>query len=86
LCWGTSYCLQALDDAGKQELLQQIATEKGMTLDAAGANYLLNRYSRAIPRLIELMEKLDLDSLAQQQKLTIPFLRQSLSETSTPTT
>ena len=79
LLWGASYHLQQLDDAGKQELLIQMADEKGMQLSDNASRYLINRYSRDINKLTKLIDKLDHDSLSRQQKLTIPFLRQSIS-------
>ncbi len=79
LLWGVSYHLQQLDDAGKQQLLIQMADEKGMRLSEEASRYLINRYSRNINKLSDLIDKLDHDSLSRQQKLTIPFLRQSIS-------
>jgi len=79
LLWGVSYHLQQLDDEGKQLLLIQMADEKGMRLSEEASRYLINRYSRNINKLTELIDKLDHDSLSRQQKLTIPFLRQSIS-------
>lgn len=79
LGWGATYQLQSLDDAARQRLLLQIAGEKGMELKTDAAEYLLRRYSRDIRELVSLMEMLDERSLAAKQKLTIPFLRQSLS-------
>ena len=79
LIWGVSYHLQQLDDTGKQQLLIQMADEKGMQLSAGAARYLINRYSRDIIMLSKLIDKLDHDSLSRQQRLTIPFLRQSIA-------
>ncbi len=79
LMWGVSYHLQQLDDEGKQQLLIQMADEKGMQLSDAASRYLINRYSRNINKLTDLIDKLDHDSMSRQQKLTIPFLRQSIS-------
>ncbi len=79
LMWGVSYHLQQLDDEGKQQLLIQMADEKGMQLSDEASRYLINRYSRNINKLSKLVDKLDHDSLSRQQKLTIPFLRHSIS-------
>ncbi|HBH36438.1 MAG TPA: DnaA regulatory inactivator Hda [Gammaproteobacteria bacterium] len=79
LMWGVSYHLRQLDDEGKQQLLIQMADEKGMRLSEDASRYLINRYSRNIKKLTELIDKLDHDSLSRQQKLTIPFLRHSIS-------
>ena len=79
LMWGVSYRLQELDDEGKQQLLIQMADEKCMQLSDDASRYLINRYSRNINKLTELIDKLDHESLSRQHKLTIPFLRQSIS-------
>jgi DnaA family protein len=79
LGWGASYQIQTLGDEARKRLLLQIAVDKGMEMKADAADYLLKRYSRDIRALVELMELLDRRSLAAKQKLTIPFLRQSLS-------
>jgi DnaA-homolog protein len=78
LLWGVSYQLQELDDEAKQLLLMQMAEERGMQLSIASSRYLIRRYTRDINKLEEFIDKIDKDSLARQQKLTIPFLRQSM--------
>jgi DnaA family protein len=80
LSWGAIYRLHALDDQGRHELLLQLSRERGMEMSGEAVDYLLKRYSRDIKALVRLMDDLDRRSLSAKQKLTIPFLRQSLSE------
>jgi DnaA family protein len=51
-----------------------------MAMSGDAVDYLLRRYSRDIKALVTLMDDLDKRSLSAKQKVTIPFLRQSLSE------
>lgn len=85
LSWGASYRLHSLDDEGRRELLLQLSRERGMEMSREAVDYLLNRYSRDIKALAALMDDLDKRSLSAKQKLTIPFLRQSLSEINSET-
>ena len=85
LSWGASYRLHALDDEGRRELLLQLSRERGMEMSGDAVDYLLRRYSRDINALAALMDDLDKRSLSAKQKLTIPFLRQSLSEINSET-
>jgi len=80
LSWGAGYRLHPLDDGGRKELLLQLSRERGMAMSGDAVDYLLRRYSRDIKALVTLMDDLDKRSLSAKQKVTIPFLRQSLSE------
>lgn len=75
LASGVSYALRALDDGDKLILLQRHARARGLELSDEVARYLLQRYPRDLPSLIKLIERLDRESLAQQRRITIPFLR-----------
>lgn len=79
LAWGISYRLRPLDDAQRQQLLIGSATRRGLEMPEEVARYLVQRHSRDIPRLIKLVERLDRDSLAEQRRLTIPFVRARLA-------
>lgn len=78
LAWGPAYHLQPLTDEAKCIVLQHLARERGMSLPAESAQYLLKRHSREMHQLAALLERLDRTSLAQQRKLTIPFIREQL--------
>jgi len=79
LAWGITYRLKPLDDQQRQALLIQLSERRGLEMSDEVARYLLERHSRDIHRLLELIERLDHDSLAEQRRLTIPFVRTRLS-------
>lgn len=78
LAWGGVHAVKSLSDKDKRELLQQRAKARGFELSDEVVNYLFNRCSRALPELIEILDKLDRDSIKLKRKVTIPFVKQSL--------
>ncbi len=76
LAWGPVFQLRALDDEDKAAALQMRAGMRGMQLPDNVAAYLLKHAPRDLPALFELLERLDHASLAQQRKLTIPFVKE----------
>ncbi len=79
LGWGLSYRLPPLDDARREELLRRLAQRRGLELPAEVARYLLARCPRDPRALAALVERLDRDSLAEQRRLSIPFVRRRLA-------
>lgn len=75
LQWGLTYEVEELADDDKILVLQKRANEKQLALSYDVASYLLTRVSRDMQYLIELLDKLDYASLAEQRKLTIPFVK-----------
>lgn len=75
LGWGPVYALQPLDDAGRIGAVQLRARNRGLELPDDVARYILARYPRNLDSLFALLDKLDAASLAEQRRLTIPFLR-----------
>lgn len=78
LAWGIAFHLQRLTDEEKILALQMRANARGMKLPVEVANYLFTRYSRDMSDLFFLLDTLDKASLAEQRKLTIPFIRDIL--------
>lgn len=79
LQWGLTWQLQALDDADKQQALRQRARARGLELSDEVAHYILQRVSRNMDELVRSLQRLDQASLAEQRKLTIPFVKKVLS-------
>lgn len=77
---GLVYSLHALADTDKIAVVKTRATERGLPLSEEAVQYLLARYPRDLPALLAFLERIDRESMAQQRRLTIPFLR-SLLET-----
>lgn len=78
LNWGVTYQVQALEDEGKIEALQLRAHRRGLNLSNEVARFILRRGSRDNNELFQLLDELDRVSLAEQRKLTIPFIKTQL--------
>jgi DnaA family protein len=78
LAWGLTLALTPLDDAGRLAFLKALAERRALDLDDAVARYLLDRAPRHPRDLAGLIETLDRASLAEQRRLTIPFVRRYL--------
>jgi DnaA family protein len=74
--WGPVYQLRPLPDAAKLEAVRLRARNRGFDLPLDVARYILHRYPRDMHSLFELLERIDVASLASQRRVTIPFLRQ----------
>ncbi|RMG33700.1 MAG: DnaA regulatory inactivator Hda [Gammaproteobacteria bacterium] len=75
LGWGLTYHLKPLNDTQRHTLLQRLAQRRGLSLAGEVADYLLARCPRDPCSLIALIDRLDRDSLAEQRRLSIPFVR-----------
>jgi len=73
------YRLAPLDDRDKLRLLAGVARERGFELPHEVAQFLLARTSRDQRELLGVLGRLDQASLAQGRRLTIPFVKQTLS-------
>lgn len=75
---GAVFALTPLDDAGLTQFLYQQAASRGLSLGDELARYLVMRAPRQPAALAAIMQQLDQASLADQRRLTIPFVRQQL--------
>jgi DnaA family protein len=78
LTWGGSFRLLVLDDSGRQRALRGLARERGFDLSDDVLNYLFTHFSRDLGALTTLLDELDKHSLAQQRRITVPFVRKLL--------
>lgn len=78
LSWGLVMQLQEMGDESKIGVLQQQAKKRGFQLPDSVACFLLNRCSRNMHHLYNILDKLDTASLAAQRKITIPFVKKVL--------
>ncbi|MCU7940223.1 MAG: DnaA regulatory inactivator Hda [gamma proteobacterium symbiont of Bathyaustriella thionipta] len=78
LSWGLTYQTIALSDEDKIKALKLRARQNGFEMTEDVAGYLLKHATREMPALVKLLEKLDYESLAEQRKLTIPFVKRYL--------
>lgn len=79
LSWGPVFRLQTPEDGDLKRILAQRAVLRGLELPEAVAEYLLRHYRRDLVALLELLDRLDLAALAEQRRLTIPFVRDQLT-------
>lgn len=75
--------IRPLVDAERIKALQLRARLRGLELPAETANYLLTRRKRDMASLYALLDKLDLEALKAQRRLTIPFVKTVLSSSDT---
>ena len=75
LGWFMVFAVKPLDDTGKAEALRRRAHNRGLEIADEVVQYVLKRYPRDMHALFDLIEKIDSASLAQQRRITIPFLR-----------
>jgi DnaA family protein len=68
--------MQPLSDAQKLEAVQLRARHRGFEMPEDVARYILSRYPRDLVSLFDLLDRIDEASLAQQRRVTIPFLRE----------
>ena len=74
-----SYRLKSLADADRAVALRLHAAARGLELEPAAADYLLKRVARDMAALAAWLDRLDRDSLIEQRRLTIPFIRERLA-------
>lgn len=79
LQWGLTFQLYGLTDDDKQRALQARARARGLELSDEVAHYLLQRLPRDTHQLFHQLHFLDQASLAEQRKLTIPFVKKILT-------
>ena len=75
LKWATGFQLNVLSDEQKIQVLQFKAERLGLVMSDEVANYLMNRCSRNMSDLSELLARLDQQALSSGRRLTIPWLK-----------
>ncbi len=79
MSWGLTLKLQAMDDDQSVNALIHKANYMGFAISENVGRFLLNRYARDLPALWSLLEEIDHATLAAKRKLTIPFLKQIMT-------
>ena len=72
---GLTYQLQNLEDEEKIQTLILRAKARGLELSSSVAQFLLSRAPRELTALFGMLEVLDKASLAEQRRLTVPFVK-----------
>lgn len=84
LGWGPSWHVQPLTDDDRRAFLRQRAMHKGMQLDDDALQWILQHQGRDAGTLIEAIETLASQSMLQQKKPTLAFVRSALGALSAP--
>ncbi len=79
LAWGLVIQLNELNDEEKINTLKLHALKRGFDLPESVGQFLLNRCSRNMHDLHQLLNRLDDASLAAHRKITIPFVKATLN-------
>ena len=75
LGWGHIYALKLLTEPERRAVLRQAADARGVFLGDEVMDFILNRFSRDLGHLMELLELLDGYSLQTQRAITIPMIK-----------
>lgn len=78
LNWGLTFQLQPMTDDEKKAALQLRAKVRGLELSDEVGLFILHRAPRDLSELFNVLDRLDSASLAEQRRLTIPFVKQVL--------
>jgi DnaA family protein len=81
LAWGLSLEVALLTDAEKRAALQSHAQARDMRLPDELVSYMLTHVRRDMPTLMHMIDALDQASLTAKRPITLPLLRELLSET-----
>lgn len=80
MAWGLTLKIQSLRDDQLIDALTHKAHFLGFDISPAVGKFLLNHWVHDLPALWRLLATIDHATLAAQRKLTIPFLKQILSD------
>lgn len=80
LGWGPVFAIQPLSEADALAALQAEAVRHGWRLPDEVLRYLLTRLPRSLGTLMPLLHRLDAYSLAHGRPVTVPLLKQLLTE------
>ena len=70
-----SFELLALGEQEKRTVLRQRARQRGILLEDGVLNWLFTHTSRELSVLLDLLDRVDVQSLSQQRKVTIPLIK-----------
>ena len=75
LGWGHVYALQVLSESERRAVLRQEADARGIFLSDEVMAFMLNRFSRDLGSLMQLLDNLDQYALQTQRAITIPLIK-----------
>jgi len=81
LGWGHIFGLQLLSEPERRSVLRQAADARGVFLGDEVMDFMLNRFSRDLGSLMELLDLMDGYALQTQRAITIPLIKSMLENT-----
>ena len=81
LGWGHIFHLHVLSESERRSVLRQNADERGIFLSDEVMDFILNRFSRDLGSLVQLLDQLDGYALQTQRAITIPLVKSMLEDT-----
>jgi DnaA-homolog protein len=78
LGWGHVFQLHVLSEPERRAVLRQAADARGVFLGDDVMDYMLNRFSRDLGSLMQLLDHLDVYALQTKRAVTIPLIRSML--------
>lgn len=81
LGWGHIFQLHVLSESERRSVLRQGADDRGVFLGDDVMDFMLNRFSRDLGSLMELLKHLDDYALQTKRAITIPLIKSMLENT-----
>jgi DnaA family protein len=81
LGWGHIHALKVLDENARRGVLRKAADARGIFLSDEVMDFMLNRFSRDLGSLMELLELLDGYALQSKRAITIPLIKAMMDDT-----
>jgi DnaA family protein len=76
--------IQPLSEAETRAALRREADRRGLFLSDDVMDYLLTRFARDLKHLMSLLDRLDDYALANKRAITVPLLKQMLTDGDAP--
>jgi DnaA family protein len=80
LGWGHVFAIQPLSEPEARAALRREADRRGLFLSDDVMDYLLNHFARDLKHLMALLDRLDEFALVHKRAITVPLLKQMLTE------
>lgn len=80
LGWGHVFALTVLSEPERRSVLRQAADARGVFLGDEVMDFMLTRFSRDLPSLMELLDLIDSYALRTKRAITVPMIRAMMEE------
>ena len=80
LGWGHVFALSVLSEPERRAVLRQAADARGVFLGDDVMDFMLTRFSRDLPSLMELLDLIDAYALRTKRAITVPMIRAMMEE------